>query len=50
MTLKELLQKYAGVTQEKEDRNLEGKKRKSGQAMKRTVAKKKKLKVTADNS
>lgn len=50
MTLKELLQKYAGVTQEKEDRNSEGKKRKSGQIKKSTVAKKKKFKVTADNS
>jgi len=50
MILKELLQKYAGVTQEKEDRNSGGKKRKSGRVRKSAVAKKKKLKVTADDS
>lgn len=50
MTLKELLQKYGGVTQAKEDINSEGKKRKGGRIKKSAVAKKKKLKVTADNS
>lgn len=50
MTLKELLQKYGGVTQEKEDKNSGDKKRKVGRVKKSTVGKKKKLKVTIDNS